>query len=111
MKTLLFVGLLGVFAYHCQAIGHDFKGASMKIKRIFDWSGSINYLMFIILLVLCFWHFPWWMPIIVFFASTVVGGLTAIFFQKSLIGNILSLILVEVFYFLSCFSIYLIYMK
>ena len=106
MKELFFIGLLGVFAYHCQANGREFNGTSLNVKNLLMWAGAINYFAFIVLLIVSFWHFSWWMPIVTFVASTILGGITAIFFQRNLIGMIASFILVEVFFFLSCFAVF-----
>lgn len=105
MKTLVFIGLLGIFSYHCSAISREFKGSSIKVKTCIGLLGAVNYIMFIIMTIICFWPFKWWQPIVMFFASTVLGGLTAFIFQKTLVGMVLSSILVEVFFFISCFSL------
>jgi hypothetical protein len=107
MKTLLFVGLLGVFSYHCMANWKEFRGASGKVEALLAISGSIGYTAYYAMLIICFWHFAWWKPIVTAIASIVFGGFSGIFFQKSLVGMMLSPILVLVFLILSIVSFFI----
>ncbi len=107
MKTLLFIGLLGIFAYHCLANWKDFRGVSANVKSLFLITGNIGYTAFFVMLIICFWHFTWWLPIVVVIVSAVSGGLTAIVFQKNFVGMMLSPILVLVFLILSIVSFFI----
>lgn len=97
MSTLIFIGLLGVFVYHCSAIYKEFRGASRVIKELTGWAGNIGYLAYYGLLIWSFWHYQWWQPIVTFVAAIIVGSISAIFFQRKTIGMIISPILVLVF--------------
>lgn len=106
MRTLVFIGLLGVFSYHCLAIATEFKGASVHFRDLMYLFGGIGSIVFYIMTVICFWPYRWWEPIVMFAASTVIGGLTAVKFQKTLVGMFLSPVLMLIFLFLSCFGLY-----
>lgn len=67
--------------------------------------GIIGTLAFYILVVISFWNFAWWQPILTFIASIVIGGLTGIFFQKTFIGMVLSPILMWTFLTFSIVSL------
>lgn len=99
--TLIFIGLLGIFAYHCSEIGKHFKGSSSSMKAIMVNSGFIGSLLYHVFLVWSFWQFPWWQPIVTFISVILVGALSAIFFQRSMIGMIISPILLLCFAILS----------
>ncbi len=101
MVTLVFIGLLGVFSYHCTAIYKEFRGASKTVKELTGWAGNIGYLVYYGVLIWSFWHYAWWQPIVIFIAAIVIGGISAIFFQKNVIGMMISPILVIVFAILS----------
>lgn len=101
MDTLIFIGLLGVFSYHCLAIGKEFRGSSEMARSILLLLGTIGYITFLVTLVWSFWHFAWWQPLVTYAAATIVGGITAIFFQRTVMGIIISLICVVVFSILS----------
>lgn len=99
--TLIFIGLLGIFAYHCSEIGKHFKGSSSSMKAIMVNSGFIGSILYYAFLVWSFWQFPWWQPIVTFISVILVGALSAIFFQRSMIGMIISPILLLCFAILS----------
>lgn len=101
MKTLIFIGLLGVFAYHCSEIGRHFKGSSASIKTIMVISGFIGIFLYYGALIWSFWRFPWWQPIVTFISAIFARALSAIFFQKNMIGMLVSPILVLCFAILS----------
>lgn len=101
MDTLIFIGLLGVFSYHCLAIGKEFRGSSETARSIASFLGAIGYTAYLVVFVWSFWHFPWWQPIVTFIAAIIVGGVTAIIFQRTVMGIIISLICVVVFAILS----------
>lgn len=105
MSTLISIGLLGVFAYHCLAIYKDFRGASAIVRGLMQLIGIIGTLTFYVLLVISFWRFAWWQSILTLIASIIIGGPTAIIFQKTLIGMILSPVLVLTFLALSIISL------
>lgn len=101
MVTLVFIGLLGVFSYHCSAIYKEFRGASKTVKELTGLAGNIGYLAYYGALIWSFWHYAWWQPIVTFVAAIIIGGLSAIFFQKNIIGMMASPVLVIVFAILS----------
>lgn len=96
MTTLVYIGLIGVFAYHCSAIAHDFRGSSYTIKSLMSISGGIGYMLHYALLIWSFWQFSWWQPIVTAVASIIVGGITAILFQRNFVGMILSPLLMVI---------------
>lgn len=97
MSTLIFIGLLGVFAYHCTAINKEFRGSSKTIKELTGLASGIGYLVYYGVLIWSFWHYEWWQPIVTFIATMIAGGFSAIIFQRTIIGMIASPILVFVF--------------
>ena len=101
MITLVYIGLMGVFAYHCLEINRNFRGSSYKVKLLMGLSGGIGYSLYYAFLIWSFWHFSWYQPIITGFASMIVGSITAIFFQKKLVGMMLSPLLLVAFTVLS----------
>ncbi len=101
MITLVYIGLIGVFAYHCLAIDSNFRGSSYKIKLLMGLSGSIGYLLHYAFLIWSFWQFTWYQPIITGFVAMIVGSITAIFFQTNLVGMMLSPLLLVAFTVLS----------
>lgn len=101
MSTLFFIGLLGVFSYHCQAIHKDFSGASKAVKELIGLAGTIGHLVYFGVLVWSFWHYEWWQPIITFIAAIIIGGISAIFFQRNIFGMMISPYLVVIFAILS----------
>lgn len=101
MSTLIFIGLLGVFAYHCGAIYKGFRGSSKAVKELIGLAGNIGYLVYYGVLIWSFWYYEWWQPIVTFVVAIIVGGLSAILFQKNIIGMMISPVLVVVFSILS----------
>lgn len=101
MSTLVFIGLLGVFSYHCTAIHKEFRGASKTIKELTGLAGRIGYLAYYSVLIWSFWHYAWWQPVVTFITAILIGGLSAIFFQKNIMGMMISPVLVVVFAILS----------
>lgn len=101
MSTLIFIGLLGVFSYHCLAIGKEFRGSSEMARSILLLLGTIGYITFLVTFVWSFWHFAWWQPLVTYAAATIVGGITAIFFQRTVVGVIACQLCVIVFAILS----------
>lgn len=105
MKTLIFIGLLGTFAYHCAQIGKNFKGSSFSIEFIMTIFGFVGTLLYYGTIVWSFWHFPWWQPIITFIIAIPIGGFSAIFFQRNIFGVMISPILTIIFAILSVISL------
>ncbi len=101
MATLIFIGLLGVFAYHCSASHKEFRGSSAMMKTVLGLCGSIGYIAHYATLIWSFWHYDWWQPIVTGIASILVGGISAILFQRNIVGMLLSPICVIVFAILS----------
>lgn len=97
MTTLIYIGLVGVFAYHCVAITQKNRGSSSLFRMAMQTIGGIGYLLHYAFLIWAFWQFDWWMPIVTAVASIIVGGITSILFQTNLLGAILSPLLVIVF--------------
>lgn len=97
MNTLIFIGLSGAFTYQCHEIGKNFRGSSILMKNVMILVGNIGYLAFLALIIWSFWHFPWWQPVVTFICSMFIGGVTAIFFQRNIIGMLLSPILTLLF--------------
>lgn len=101
MSTLIYIAALGVMAYNCMANYNDFKGASSTIKTVFGLGGSVGYTVYYITLVWSFWHFAWWQPIVAYVATLIIGGVSAVFFQRNYIGMMLCPVLIVVFSILS----------
>lgn len=105
MKVLIFISLLGMFAYHCSAIVNEFKGKSTFVFSIFNILGAIGYLVFFATLIWSFWPFLWWQPIVALIVSMLGGAMTAIIFQTNIIGMLLSVTGVVVFSILSIWGL------
>lgn len=105
MATLIYIGLLGIFSYNATANYQQFRGSSMTAKTITGLLGGIGYTIYYISLICCFWQFEWWQPIVTLIASTIIGGLTAPIFQRTLIGILITPVLVIIFASLSIVGI------
>lgn len=101
MSTLIYICLLGVFSYHCSAIDKEFRGSSGTAKLLTGLAGGFGYLAYYGTLIWSFWKFDWWLPILTFVIGIIIGTISAIFFQRNVVGMILSPILVVVFAILS----------
>ena len=101
MNTLIFIGLLGVFAYHCTSNDKEFRGSSDTARLIQGFAGSIGYFVYYATLIWSFWHFAWWQPIVTFVAVIIAGSISAIVFQRTFFGMIISPIMVVLFATLS----------
>lgn len=97
----MFIGLLGVFAYHCTAIYKEFRGASYTVKELYGLAGGIGYFVYNGVLIWSFWHYEWWQPVVTFVAALIVGAISAILFQTNIIGMMVSPVLLIVFAVLS----------
>ncbi len=106
MNTLIFIGLSGAFTYQCHEIGKNFRGSSTLIKNAMILIGNIGYLAYLALIIWSFWHFPWWQPIVTFIGSMLIGGITAMFFQRNKIGILLSPILTLLFLVLGVMDLF-----
>ena len=91
MVTLILIGLVGVFAYHSAANGNEFKGSSEGMKLVLTLGGTIGYIAHLTLIVISFWHYAWWLPIVTMLAATIiVAPITAPIFQRNVFGMIIS---------------------
>lgn len=91
MNTLIFIGLLGVFAYHSSSNGNEFNGSSASAKSLLLLSGTIGYIVYIVTLIWSFWHFTWWQPILTALLTTlVISPITAPLFQRNILGIVFS---------------------
>lgn len=86
MWNLIFITLAHMLAYNCSEIYKNFRGASMTVRNLTGTTGMICYFVSIGLYIWSFWHYDWWLPIVAYIASVVLGGISALFFQKTLIG-------------------------
>lgn len=97
MTTLILIGLVGVFSYHSAANGNEFKGSSEWMKLMLTLGGTIGYIAYFTLIVISFWHYVWWKPIVTMIASTIiVAPITSPLFQRNIFGMIVSPIAVVV---------------
>lgn len=101
MSTLFFIGLLGVFSYHCATIHKEFRGASKVSKTLIGLVGNIGSLLYYSVLIWSFWRYDWWKPVITFITAIIVGSISAIFFQRNAFGIMISPYLVVIFAILS----------
>lgn len=101
MATLIYISLLEIFAYNATANYQQFRGRSMTIKNITGLLGGVGYTIYYITLICSFWQFEWWQPIIAYIASMVLGGISALVFQRTLVGVMITPILVIIFAILS----------
>lgn len=96
MTALIFIGLVGVFTYHCQSNYQNFRGSSASVEGTLGCLGYLGYPVYIILLIWSFWHFTWWQPILTAVLTFLLGGLTAPLFQETLWGKMASLVLLVI---------------
>lgn len=108
MGTLIYIAVLGILSYNCMANYNNFKGASLTIKNVFGLAGSVGYTVYYIALIWSFWHFAWWQPIVAFIASIIIGGISAVFFQRNYIGMMSCPVLIVIFAILSIAKLILI---
>lgn len=101
MTALVFIGFLGVFAYHCMAIYKEFRGSSKLAKETAGFAGIFGYTCYYGFLIWSFWLFDWWMPIVTYVLGIIVSGISGIFFQRNLWGMMMSPLCVLVFWVLS----------
>lgn len=97
MWTLIFITCARIFAYNCCEIDKNFRGSSASAKLYIGFTGTVCYFATIALFVWSFWKFDWWQPIVAFVGSIILGGFSGIFFQRNLIGTMLSPVLAIVF--------------
>ena len=101
MNTLIYIGLLGVFAYNTMANYQAFKGSSKVAKTVIGLLGCIGQTIYYISIIWSFWHFDWWQPIVTFIISMIAGGIVAPILQRNLFGIMVSPIALVVFAILS----------
>lgn len=82
MSTLIFICLLGVFAYHCTAVAQWLNGSSNLFKVIIGLCGNVGYIIYFGTLIWSLWPFEWWQSLIVFVAQFIIGGGSAFVFQN-----------------------------
>ena len=97
MTRLIFISCVSIFAYNCIEIDKNFRGSSQDARLWIGLTGQICYIMSWILFVWSFWHYDWWQPIVAYIASIVLSGFSGIFFQRNLIGIMLSPVLAIIF--------------
>ena len=101
MTTLIFISCVYIFAYNCVEIDKNFRGSSQGIKLWIGLTGQICHIASWVLFIWSFWHYDWWKPLVAFIASTIIGGILGVFFQRNLIGMFASPILAWLFVALS----------
>jgi len=105
METLIFISCVYIFAYNSCEIARNFQGSSAGIKLWTGLTGNICHIASYALFIWSFWHYDWWQPIIAYIASIFIGGLSGIFFQRNIIGMMLSPVLAIVFTVLSVINL------
>lgn len=101
MNTLVFVGLFGLFCYHCKTLFGLFKGSSKFMGDILYLAGNVGQLVFYGLTIWSFWHFSWWQVVIMYILETVLSGFSAVFVQRNTIAIFACPVLAVVFAILS----------
>jgi len=102
--TLVWIVLLGIFAYNCTYAGKNFQGRSTTIGFLLSIFGAIGYLAFFAFIIWSFFQFVWWKPILAFVVSIVLGGSFGLFSNNltvKAISTIISIIAVPIFIILS----------
>ena len=98
MGTLISIGLIGVFAYHCAINASECKGASENLKAVMTIAGSLGFIAYVVAIIWSFWYYPWWQPVVLFLVTTiVVAPITAPLFQKHVYGYVISVMAVLAF--------------
>lgn len=105
MQILIYIMLTGVFSYHSYESSLKFRGASAFIKLMLDLAGNVGHLVYYGLLIWSFWKFEWWQPIAVYGIGSLIGGLTALLFQNTIIGNVFNWQLTILFAILSIINL------
>lgn len=105
MTTLIFISCVYIFAYNCCEIDRNFSGSSAGTRLWIGLTGQICHTVSYALFIWSFWHYDWWQPILAFIASLLLGGASGLFFQRNIIGMMLSPILAVVFTVLSIISL------
>lgn len=101
MTTLILIAFAYVFAYNSIENWRNFRGSSRTMRDALLLSGFFAQASSFVCLIASFWLYDWWMPIITFAASILLGGLSAFLFQRGIFGIIASPILAVVFGLLS----------
>lgn len=97
MNALYFVVLLGTFTYHCSENARNFRGSSKNVFKTLLFSSWIGSILYHLLLAIGFIFYPWWQPIMTWAVTTfIIRPISAIAFQRTLLGIILSPIIVVV---------------
>lgn len=104
METLIYIGALGVFSYLNQMFSQRFKGSSIVIKFLHTILGAVGYLSYFVFLIWSFWKFAWWQPIVTFISSVILSGIIGAF-SNNIVGQLLSIIAVPVFFILSIIAL------
>ena len=93
MSALIYITLLNTLSYHCAENFNNFKGRSEIAGAIIGLIAGIGNITTWITLIWSFWHFTWWQPIAAYFASMIIGALTAPLFQRNIFGSLATPIL------------------
>ena len=101
MNTLVFIGLLGIFSYFNLLANKNFKGSSSLMKNLLFITGNLGYWSFWVFIIWSFFIFTLWQPLIVFLSASLVGGVLAGLFDRTIIGMLVSLLACPVFWILS----------
>lgn len=99
--ALLFISFAYIMAYNCCEISRNFRGSSGLVRMLIGLIGNICHIASYALFIWSFWHYDWWMPIVAYLGSIIFAGFTALIFQRTLIGMMLSPVLLLLFTILS----------
>lgn len=99
--ALIFICFLFVFSYHSSENGRQFRGDSQFMSFMLTVIGGIGWIATYVALIWSFWPFKWWQSILTSVCGVELGALTSPLFQRTVLGIILSPILVVVFGILS----------
>lgn len=95
MGTLVYVSILGVFAYNCHYLGSKFKGSSLAMRNALAISGGIGFLVFFVFIIIGFFHFTWWQPLLALIAPAFLSIIVSRVLDN-ILGMFLSIIAVIV---------------
>lgn len=95
MGTLIYVALLGFFAYNCHYLGSKFKGSSLAMRNALAISGGIGFLAFFVFIIIGFFHFTWWQPLLALIAPAFIS-IIASRVLDNILGMFLSIVAVYI---------------
>ena len=92
---MVYVALLGAFAFVVQRGYNNFRGTSETAKTMLAIVGGLGYLAFFIFLIWGFFRFAWWQPILAFVGAVVAGVVLDMILNNSF-GEIIALLAVPI---------------